>query len=102
MPCTRHIIVCEGEYEWAYLQRLQSFLDQQPLADGAFEPPLHFIVPERVIVKNGTFGRLKSRYNRTRKQNKNSSIQVIRTCICFNDSSSRRMSLEYLPLLLLA
>lgn len=76
MPCTRHIIVCEGESEWAYLQRLQSFLDQQPLADGAFEPPLRLIAPERVIVKGGSFGKLKSRYNRTRKQNKRSSIQI--------------------------
>jgi hypothetical protein len=76
MPCTRHIIVCEGESEWAYLQRLQRFLDQQPLADGTFEPPLHFIVPERVIVKTATFGKLKSRYNQFRKQNKKSSIQI--------------------------
>ena len=76
MPCTRHIIVCEGESEWAYLQRLQSFLDQQPLVDGNFEPLLRFIVPERVIVKGGSFGKLKSRYNKTRKQNKKSSIQI--------------------------
>jgi hypothetical protein len=76
MPCTRHIIVCEGESEWAYLQRLQSFLDQQPLADGDFEPPLRLIAPERVIVKKGTFGALKSRYNKTRRQNKKSSIQI--------------------------
>jgi hypothetical protein len=76
MPCIRHLIVCEGESEWAYLQRLQSFLEQQPLADGDFEPPLRFIVPERVVVKNGTFGKLKSRYNQTRKQNRRSSIQI--------------------------
>lgn len=76
MACTRYIIVCEGESEWAYLQRLQSFLDQQPMPDGGFEPPLRFIAPERVIVKNGAFGKLKKRYSDTRKQNKNSSIQV--------------------------
>jgi len=76
MACSRYIIVCEGESEWTYLQRLQSFLDQQPLADGIFETPLRFIVPERVIVKNGTFGKLKNRYNQTRKQNKNFSIQI--------------------------
>ena len=76
MPCTRHLIVCEGESEWTYLQRLQSFLDQQPLADGAFEPPLRLIAPERVVVKNGTFGRLKSRYNKLRQQNRRSSIQI--------------------------
>ncbi len=76
MPCVRHIIVCEGESEWAYLQRLQSFLEAEPLVDGAFEPPLRFIVPERVIVKNGSFGKLKSRYTQTRRDNRNVSIQV--------------------------
>ena len=76
MPCTRHVIVCEGESEWACLQRLQSFLDQQPLADGAFESPLRFIVPERVVVKNGAFGKLKSRFNKTRQQNRKSSILI--------------------------
>lgn len=76
MPTTRHIIVCEGESEWAYLQRLQGFLDDQPLEQGAFEPPLRFIVPERVIVKAGSFGKVKSRYNKMRKENKNTSIQI--------------------------
>jgi len=76
MPCNRYIIVCEGESEWAYLQRLQSFFEKQPLADGAFEPPLQLFAPERVIVKGGSFGKLKSRYNKTRKQNKNYSIQI--------------------------
>ncbi len=76
MPCIRYIIVCEGESEWAYLQRLQSFLDKQPLADGTFETPLRFIVPEKVIVKDGAFGKLKRRYNQTRKANKKASIQI--------------------------
>ncbi len=76
MPCTRYIIICEGESEWAYLQRLQSFLEQQQMPDGGFETPLRFIVPERVIVKSGAFGKLRNRYNKTRKQNKNISIQI--------------------------
>jgi hypothetical protein len=76
MSCARYIIVCEGESEWAYLQRLQSFLEQQQPADGSFEPPLLFIVPERVIVKTGTFGKLKSRYNKMRKENKNTAIKI--------------------------
>ena len=76
MACTRRIIVCEGESERAYLQRWQSFIDQQPLLAGAFEPPLRLTSPERVIVKTGTFGKLKSRYNQTRNQNKKSSIQI--------------------------
>ena len=77
MPCTRHIIVCEGESEWAYLQRLQSFLEDQPLAENEFEPPLRFIAPERIIVKTGTFGKLKTRYNATRTSNRRApSIQI--------------------------
>ena len=76
MPSTRYIFVCEGESEWAYIQRLQSFFEQQALPPGAFEPPLRFIVPERVIVKNGTFGKLKRRFNKTRKDNRNASIQI--------------------------
>jgi hypothetical protein len=76
MSCARYIIVCEGESEWAYLQRLQSFLEQQQPADGSFEPPLLFIVPERVIVKTGTFGKLKSRYSKMRKENKNTVIEI--------------------------
>jgi len=77
MPTTRHIIVCEGESEWAYLQRLQAFLDGQQLPPDTFETPLKFIVPERVIVKNGSFGKMKSRYNKTRKENKNTtSVQI--------------------------
>ncbi len=76
MSCIRYIIVCEGESEWAYLQRLQSFLDQQPLLDGTFESPLQFIAPERVTVKTGTFGKLENRHNQLRRENKNSSIHI--------------------------
>ncbi len=77
MPTIRHIVICEGDSEWAYLQRLQSFLDAQPMADGVFEPPLRFIVPERLVVKNGAFGKLRSRYNKTRKENRHvASIQI--------------------------
>jgi hypothetical protein len=72
----RHIIVCEGESEWAYLQRLQSFLEAQPLPNGSFDPPLILIGPKQAVVKSGTFGKLKSRFNKTRNQNKNSSIQI--------------------------
>ncbi len=76
MPTTRYIIVCEGESEWAYLQRLQGFLDDQELLPGTFETTLKFIVPQRVIVKTGTFGKMKSRYNSTRKENKNICIKI--------------------------
>jgi hypothetical protein len=76
MPATRHIIVCEGESEWAYLKRLQGFLDDQELPPDTFETPLQFIVPERVIVKNGSFGTMKSRYNKTRRENNSASIEI--------------------------
>jgi hypothetical protein len=76
MPTTRHIIVCEGESEWAYLRRLQGFLDDQELPPDTFDTPLQFVVPERVIVKNGSFGKMKSRYNKMRKENKNTAIQI--------------------------
>ena len=62
MPCVRHIIVCEGESEHAYLQRLQSFLDSQPLPQGSFEPPLRFIGPMPAIAKGGAFGKLKKHF----------------------------------------
>lgn len=76
MPTTRHIIVCEGESEWAYLQRLQGFLDDQELPPNTFETPLQFIAPARIIAKGGSFGKLKSHYNKTRKSNSKASIQI--------------------------
>lgn len=77
MPCVRHIIVCEGESEHAYLQRLQSFLDAQPVADGTFEPPLRFIGPPRAVAKGGKFKTIKNAYSRTCKAERNPpSIQI--------------------------
>jgi len=76
MPTVRYIIVCEGESEWAYLQRLQAFLDDQELPPHTFETPLRFIVPKRVIVKSGSFGKMKSRYNETRRESRKSSIEI--------------------------
>lgn len=77
MPCVRHIIVCEGESEHAYLQRLQSFLDAQPLPDDTFETPIRFIGPMQAVAKTGAFGKSKSAFNKIRKANKTaSSIQI--------------------------
>jgi hypothetical protein len=74
MPCDRRIIiiviVCEGESERAYLQRLQSFL--QPQTPDPV--PLRFVVGE--VANKGTFGILKSAFNKTRRDNKKSSIQI--------------------------
>lgn len=75
MPCVRHIIVCEGESERAYLQRLQSFLDAQPLPDGTFEPPIRFIVG--AVANKGTFGVLEGAFKKVRKANKTArSIEI--------------------------
>ena len=76
MPCTRHIIVCEGESEWTYLRRLQSFLEKEPQTDGLFEPPLQLIAPTQAIAKGGSFSTLKKQFSATRKANKKSSIQI--------------------------
>lgn len=73
----RHLIVCEGESEWSYLQRLQAFLDDQPLADGTFETPLRFIGPAQALAKGGSFAKLRTAYNKTRIANRRAnSIQV--------------------------
>ena len=76
MATTRHLIVCEGESERAYLQRLQTFLDAQTSPQNTFEPALCFIAPSSGLVKTGYFNTIKNTYNRTRRENKNASIQV--------------------------
>ena len=76
MPVTRHLIVCEGESEWTYLQRLQSFLDDQEVPAGAFETPLRFIGPEHAMAKNGSFGKLVSTFKKKRTENRGRSIQI--------------------------
>lgn len=75
MACKRYIIVCEGESERAYLQRLQSFLDKHP-EEGEFDPPLRFVAPERAIAKGGLFSMLRNHYNRFRKENRNAAIEI--------------------------
>lgn len=76
MATTRHYIVCEGESERAYLQRLQGFLDSLEVAPDTFETRLRFIVPERAIAKGGTFGKLKNLYKKARKSNQKTSIEI--------------------------
>lgn len=77
MPCVRHIIVCEGESEHAYLQRLQSFLDAQPIPGGAFEAPLRFISKDEAIAQGGSFAKLDKTFRRLRKENKTArSLQI--------------------------
>jgi hypothetical protein len=75
MP-TRFIIVCEGASEWAHLQRLQGFLDDQELPLNTFETPLKFIASERFTANCGYFQKMKDRYNKARRDNKNSLIEI--------------------------
>jgi len=76
MKPVRHIIVCEGESEWVYLQRLQSFINSLPTPDGTYEVPLQFIPPARAIAKSGKFSSVIKNYRARFRENKNSSIQV--------------------------
>jgi len=76
MPCTRHLIVCEGESEWTYLQRLQSFLNQQEVEGGGFEPPLIFVAPARAIAKTGSFGKIVTTFKKTRRENRTRSVRI--------------------------
>ena len=70
MPCVRHLIVCEGDSEYAYLQRLQSFLEPQT-------PDLRLVFSaSSEIAGNGTFGVVKSAFNRTRRNQRCASIQI--------------------------
>jgi hypothetical protein len=74
MPVKRHIIICEGESERAYLQRLQGFLDDLPLPDGEpFDTPLRFIP---ALAGTGSFGKLTARYKAAKSASRNSSIQI--------------------------
>lgn len=73
----RFVIVCEGESEHAYLQRLQRFLDAQELPRGTlFETPLRFISSKRLTAQGGSFIQIKTRYNAALRDNKNSSIEI--------------------------
>jgi len=76
MPSTRHLIICEGESERAYHQRLQAFLDQQPLPSGSFEPPLRIFAPPTAVAQSGKFSALKRCYSDVRRENKKITIRI--------------------------
>jgi hypothetical protein len=76
MPCVRYVLVCEGESEWAYLQRLSAYLVQQPVMDDPFETPLRIIAPSRAVAKNGSFKSLARQFREMRQENKRSDIKV--------------------------
>lgn len=76
MNPVRHIIVCEGESERTYLQRLQSYLDSLPVPEGCFETLLQFVPPKRAVAKSGKFSSLAKNYRARFKESKRSSIQI--------------------------
>lgn len=50
------VVICEGESEWTYLQRLNSALAAEPFPDGWMECPVRFIGrPKKTGVGNGSF-----------------------------------------------
>ena len=77
MPVTRrYVIICEGESEWAYLQRFQSFLDRQALPEKGYLSPFILINPYGAIAKSGRYGTLERKFKDYRKHNRNVSIKV--------------------------
>jgi hypothetical protein len=72
----RFIIVCEGESEWTYLQRLQGFLDKQELPPDIFEAPLIFTAPRPALAKSGSFGKMTTIYKETRSRYRNTAIHI--------------------------
>jgi hypothetical protein len=76
MSCTRHLIICEGESERTYLQRLLAFFDQQPLPSGSFETPLRIFAPPNAVAQSGKFSSLKKLYSAVRKENKKVTIRI--------------------------
>lgn len=69
----RHVIICEGKSEVVYIERLQSFLDQQPLRQGVFETPLRFIPkPNPNGVGGGKYSQAVAKY----KKEKGSSLRT--------------------------
>jgi len=76
MPTTRHLIICEGESERAYIQRLQAFFEQQPLPGGLFETPLRIFAPPNAVAQSGKFSALKRCYSDVRKENKKVTIRI--------------------------
>jgi len=58
------------------LRRLQSFLDQQPVAVNVFETPLRLIAPRNAVAKGGSFKTLARQFSGVRRENKRSDIRV--------------------------
>ncbi len=64
------ILICEGRSEFVYIQRLQSFLDEQ---STDWDVPLKFVPGD---AGGGSYGKVISRYKTERKDNKRARIEV--------------------------
>ena len=66
----QYIVICEGRSELVYIQRLQSFLDEQ---STGWDVPLKFMPVDN---GNGSCGKVISGYKKQRKENKRTKIEV--------------------------
>lgn len=64
------VVVCEGESEWTYLQRLNSALAGLPFPDGWLEVPVRFIGrPKKTGVGSGAFNAVERELRKEMRQN---------------------------------
>lgn len=64
------VVVCEGESEWTYLQRLNSALAALPVPEDWVEPPVRFIGrPKKTGVGKGSFKSVERELRKEMKQN---------------------------------
>ncbi len=71
MPTVRHIFVCEGYSERAYIRSLQAFLDKLPVGGDAWGAPLGFIAPNDCVADGGHYTQLRKCYLKVKKRNRN-------------------------------
>lgn len=64
------VVVCEGESEWTYLQRLNSALAALPVPDGWMQVPVRFIGrPKKTGVGKGAYKAVERELRREMKEN---------------------------------
>lgn len=64
------VVICEGASEWAYLQRLNSFLASLPFPDGWLDVPVRFIGrPPKVGVGTGAYKPVERALRKEMKEN---------------------------------
>ncbi len=64
------VVVCEGESEWTYLQRLNSALAAEPFPEGWSDVPIRFVGrPKKTGVGSGVFKAVERELRKEMKQN---------------------------------